>query len=205
MATDGNIERLSRDILQQAESDAALVISEANAKADEIRKQAETEASAVKARIIEQAKRDSDRIRGQAVATTQLKARTMFLESRENLLKEVFEEAAKRLSSVEQYNDYEEIVKRLVMEAVSQMNSDNIVINADKKTKKMLADSILNSIASKFNGTIELGNTLENKIGVVASTSNGHLNYDNTLETRLEKLTNELRSPVYHLLMGESL
>jgi vacuolar-type H+-ATPase subunit E/Vma4 len=205
MTSDGNIERLSRDILQQAETDAEQVLLEAKNKADQIIKQAEEEASAEKARILERAKRDSDRIRSQAVATTQLKARTMMLESRENLLKEVFKEAQQKLSSVQQYSDYNVIIERLVMEAISQMTSNNVVIRADKKTSQLLADSILNSLASKYSGTIELGDVLENKIGVIASTSNGHLNYDNTLETRLEKLTNELRSPVYHLLQGESL
>lgn len=205
MTSDGNIERLSRDILQQAETDAEQVLLEAKNKADQIIKQAEEEAAAEKARILERAKRDSDRIRSQAVATTQLKARTMMLESRENLLKEVFKEAQQKLSSVQQYSDYSVIIERLVMEAISQMTTNNVVIRADKKTSQLLADSILNSLASKYSGTIELGDVLENKIGVIASTSNGHLNYDNTLETRLEKLTNELRSPVYHLLQGESL
>lgn len=205
MTSDGNIERLSRDILQQAETDAERVLLDAKAKAEQIIKQAEEDAAAEKTRILDRAKRDSERIRSQAVATTQLKARTMMLESRENLLKEVFKEAQQKLSSVQQYSDYNVIIERLVMEAISQMTTNNVVIRADKKTSQLLADSILNSLASKYSGTIELGDVLENKIGVIASTSNGHLNYDNTLETRLEKLTNELRSPVYHLLQGESL
>jgi V/A-type H+-transporting ATPase subunit E len=205
MTSDGNIERLSRDILQQAESDAERVLLDAKAKAEQIIKQAEEDAAAEKTRILDRAKRDSDRIRSQAVATTQLKARTMILDSREKLLSEVFKEAQMKLASVQQYSDYSVIVERLVMEAVSQMTTNNVVIRADKKTSQLLADTILNELAAKFDGTIELGDVLENKIGVIASTSNGHLNYDNTLETRLEKLTNELRSPVYHLLQGESL
>ena len=205
MTPDGNIERLSRDILQQAQTDAEQLLTDAQNKADQIKKQAEEEAAAEKARILEHARRDSDRIRGQAIATTQLKARTSVLESREALLQQVFEEAKAKLSSVQQYSDYNEIIARLVMEAVSQMTSNNVVIRADKKTNQILADTILNSLAAKFDGNIELGDILQNKIGVIASTSNGHLNFDNTLETRLDKLSNELRAPVYHLLMGESL
>jgi V/A-type H+/Na+-transporting ATPase subunit E len=205
MTPDGNFERLSRDILQQAQSEAGQVISDAKIKADQIKKQAEEEAESEKSRIIEQAKRDSERIRSQAIATTQLKARTLLLESREILLKEVFVEVLKKLPSVQQWNDYDKTIEKLALEAISQMNSKNVVIRADEATSKLLSDSILKVLKSKYDGTIELGEILENKNGVIVSTSNGHLNYDNTLETRLNKLENELRSPVYHLLMGESL
>ena len=205
MTPDGNIERLSRDILQQAQSEAEQVLSEAKVKADQIRKQAEEQAEAEKVRIIEQAKRDSERIRSQAIATTQLKARTMLLESREKLLLEVFAEVVKKLPTVQQWNNYDETIEKFALEAISQMNSKDIVIRADKVTSKLLSDSILAKLKTKFDGNVQLGEILPNKIGVIVTTSNGHLTYDNTLETRLNKLENELRSPVYHLLMGESL
>lgn len=205
MTPDENIERLSREILQQAESEAEQIISEAKNKAQQIQIHAQEEAAAERARILDQAKRDSDRIRSQAIATTQLKARTIQLESREKLLTEVFVEALKKLPSVQQWNDYESIIETLAEEAISQMGSNKVVIHADKFTTKILVDSVLKKLNAKFNGMIEIGDPLENKIGLIAATTNGHLNYDNTLETRMQKLENELRSPVYHLLMGESL
>jgi Archaeal/vacuolar-type H+-ATPase subunit E len=205
MTPDDNIERLSRDILQQAQSEADQVISEAKSKADQILKRAQDDAAAEKAQILDQAKRDADRIRSQAIATTQLKARTMLLESREKLLTEVFAEALKQLPSVQQWNDYEAIVESLAAEAVAQIRNENVVLRADKTTAKLLTDSLVKKLAQKFTEKITLGDPLEGKTGVVASTTNGHLTFDNTLETRLQKLENELRSPVYHLLMGESL
>ena len=205
MTPDENIERLSREILQQAESEAEQIISEAKTKAQQIQIHAQEEAAAERARILDQAKRDSDRIRSQAIATTQLKARTLQLESREKLLTEVFAEALKKLPSVQQWNDYESIIENLAEEAISQIGSNKVAIHADKFTTKILVDSVLKKLNAKFNGMIEIGDPLENKTGLIAATVNGHLNYDNTLETRLQKLENELRSPVYHLLMGESL
>ena len=205
MTTDKNIERLSRDILQQAESEAEQIISEAKSKAEQIQKRAQEEAAAERVRILNQAKRDSDRIRSQAIATTQLKARTMQLESREKLLTEVFEASLKKIPSVQQWNDYEAIVEKLALEAIAQIGSDKIIIYSDKFTNKLLAESILKKNNSEFGGTIELGDPLEKGTGLIASTTNGHLTYDNTLETRLQKLENELRAPVNHLLMGEGL
>ncbi|MHC1741169.1 MAG: V-type ATP synthase subunit E [Anaerolineaceae bacterium] len=205
MTQDENLDRLSRDILQQAQSEAEQIIAEAKEKAALIRRHAQEQAAAERISILEQAQRDSDRIRSQAIATTQLKARTLLLESRERLLTEVFEAAQKKLSSVQQWNDYEAIIEKLVEEAISQMGTSNVILSADPITSKLLTDPLLKKIGSKFDNKIELGESLKNKIGISASTTNGHLNYDNTLETRLKKLSNELRSPVYHLLMGESL
>jgi len=205
MTPDENIERLSRDILQQAQSEAEQLVSEAKSKAEEIHKRAQAEAAAQRDLILDKAKRDSDRIRSQAIATTQLKARTMLLESREKLLTEVFVEALKKLPSVQQWNDYEAIVEKLATEAISQIRAEKVILRTDKATAKLLTDSFVKKLAQKFNEKIELGDTLETKNGIVATTVNGHLTYDNTLETRLQKLENELRSTVYHLLMGESL
>jgi V/A-type H+/Na+-transporting ATPase subunit E len=205
MTPDENIERLSRDIIQQAESEAAQILSEAKSKGEQIKQHAQEVAAAERVRILNQAKRDSERIRSQAIATTQLKARTMQLESRENLLKGVFSASLEKISTVQQWNDYETIVEKLAQEAIEQIGAEKIVIHSDKFTNKILAESILKKNKPEFGEKIQLGDLLQKGTGLVAETSNGHLTYDNTLETRMQKLENELRAPVYHLLMGESL
>ena len=205
MTTDENIERLSRDILQQAQSEADQLIVEAKGKGEQIKKHAVEEAAAERMRILNQAKRDADRIRSQAVATTQLKARTQKLEAREKLLTEVFATSMEKLASVQQWSDYEAIVEKLALEAIEQIGSKKLIIHADKFTKKLLADSLLKKIKEKFAGTIELGDPHEKGTGLIVTTEDGHLNFDNLLETRMTRLENDLRSPVYHLLMGESL
>jgi len=205
MTPENNIENLSRDILQQAKSEAEQLLSEAKIKAEEIHKRAQDEADAEKERILAQAKRDSDRIRSQAIATTQLKARTLQLESREILLTEVFSEAMKKLPSVQQWNDFGSIIENLAIEAISQLGSNEVLLHTDSVTAKLMTDSVLKKIRAKFKESIEIGGPLTNGTGLIATTKDGHLTYDNTLETRLQKIANELRSPVYHLLMGESL
>jgi len=205
MTPDENIERLSRDILQQAQAEAEQLISEANIKAEQIRNRAKIDASAEQEKILGQAKRDAERIHSQALATTQLKARTMQLEAREKLLLSVFEAASSQITSVQQGSDYEATIEKLASEAIQQIGSKKVVLRADKTTKKILQESLIKKLSSQLNVEITLGDDLTDKTGVIAVTPDGHLNFDNTLETRLGKLENELRAPVYHLLMGESL
>lgn len=205
MTQDDNIQRLSREIIQQAEADAEKILAEAKAKAEQIRNHAQEVVAADKKRILEQAKNDADRIRGQALATAQLNARTLILESREKLLVGVFESSLEKLSSIQNYSDYPAIVETLALEAINQLAVKKVILHADKVTNGILNDSVLKKLSSKFDGTIEMGEPLKKGTGIVAETVDGHLNYDNTFETRLRRLEGELRSPVYHLLMGETL
>lgn len=205
MTPEDNLDRLSKEIFTQAESETSQILAEAKEKAEQIRKRARQEAADEKARILDQAKRDGERLRSQAIATTQMKARTMQLESREKLLADVFTSAHEKLSSVPQRNDYEAIVKKLILEAVAQLESKEIKISADKVTGRLITDKMLEELTAEFSGKIELAASLDKGTGIIAATKNGHLTYDNLLETRLEHLENELRSPVYHVLMGETL
>ncbi len=205
MTQDDNIQRLSREIIQQAEADAEKILAEAKVKAEQIRNHAQEVIAADKKRILEQAKNDADRIRGQAIATAQLNARTLILESREKLLVSVFESSMEKIPSVQNYSDYPAIVENMALEAITQLNVKKVILHADKVTNDLLKDSVLKKISTKFDGTIELGEPLKKGTGIIAETADGHLNYDNTLETRLRRLEGELRSPVYHLLMGETL
>lgn len=200
-----NIESLSRAVLSEASAEAELILADARAKADAILQRAQEQAMAERAEIIERAQLEAARLRGQTVATTQMKARTMELEHREKLLDSVFSSVREQLSSIQLWTDYSQICQRLLREALTQLKTDNVVVRADKKTMTSLTNQVLAETAKQFNVHLTVGEPLVDRIGISLETADGHLQYDNTLETRLSRLQNNLRSPVYHLLIGESL
>jgi V/A-type H+-transporting ATPase subunit E len=200
-----NIEMLSRSILSDANGEAEEILAEAAAKADAIRAHAQQQADAERAGILEHASREAERIRSQVVATTQLKTRTMTLEHREKLLDRVFKAAREQLPSLEQWSDYKAIALRLLREALVQLKANEVIIHADANTTKLITEKVLKELSEELKLSLTLGKPLEKGTGVVVESADGHLNYDNTLETRLGRLQNQLRSPVYHLLMGETL
>jgi vacuolar-type H+-ATPase subunit E/Vma4 len=204
-ATDENIKVLSNAVLRDVRGDAEQVLAEARTKADEIRQRAQEQAEAERAQILEGAKVEAERIRGQVVATTQLKARTMELEQREKLLQEVFDTVKKRLPSVLRGSDYEKIAQRLLREAITQLGGSTVIVRADPETMKSLSTRVLEDIAKETGMKIQLGDTLEKGLGVIAETEDKRRQYDNTLETRLRRMQDTLRSSVYRILMGEAL
>jgi len=200
-----NIEMLSRSILSDANNDAEEILAAGRAKADAIRAHAQQQAEAERARILDQASREAERIRGQVVATTQMKSRTMLLEHREKLLDSVFKSAREQLPSLQEWSDYDEIALRLLHEALVQLKAKKVIIHADAKTQKLLTDAVIQKLAEEFKLTLTVGKPLESGFGVVIESADGHLTFDNTFETRLDRLQSMLRSPVYHLLMGETI
>lgn len=200
-----NIEALSRAILMEANSDAEKIVADAQAKADAIRQRAHEQIEAERKQIMDRAWEESERIRGQSIATAQLKARTLQLEHREKLLEAVFSAARKDLPSVLRWSEYESIARKLLREAIQQLGADSVMIHTDAETGKALKESVLAEVSKELNVQIEVAKSLVRGNGVLAETSDGHLQYENTLEDRLGRLQNVLRSPVYHILIGETI
>jgi vacuolar-type H+-ATPase subunit E/Vma4 len=202
---DENIEALSRAMLSEAKAEADQILADAQAKADVIRQRAQEQAAAERAEILDKARQEADRLRGQVIATTQMKARTMELEHREKLLDKVFATSRQQLTSVEQRTDYNVIAQRLVREALTQLKSEKVKIKLDARTQNLVSMEALEGISKELKTKVEFGKPLEVGTGVVAETADGHLQFDNTLETRLARLQNSLRSPVYQILIGETI
>jgi len=200
-----NIDSLSRAIMTEARGEAEQVLAEAKSKADATLKHAQERANAERKEILERAKQEAERIRSQKIASTQLKARTLQLESREKLLNKVYTTAFQELPSIQQWTDYEEIARNLLREAINQLRSDDVQIRADDRTMAHFSDRFLDELSRELNVQIKRGDPLTKATGVIVETSNGRVQIDNTLETRLQRMWNEMRSPVYHRLMGEAL
>jgi len=189
----------------EAKTEAVQIRTTAQAKADEIRQRARQQAETVRNEILARAQQEADRLRGQVIATTQMKARTLELDHREKLLDGVFDAARKQLSSIEQWSEYNQIALKLLQEAVQQLGASKVTVRADEQTQKALSKQTLEQMSKDLSAEISLGKPLDQGMGIVSETADGHLQYDNTLETRLDRLQNGLRSPVYRILIGETL
>lgn len=203
-ADDASIDALERAIIKEANAEVEQIQQKAKAKADAIWDRARDEAESERRAVLEKAKQEAERVRSQFVATGQLKARTLELGRREKLLDDVFKAAREQLSSIQKGKNYEEIVAQLLREAVSQLNVDKASVRADKQTQKLLEQRVLAKVSKELKAEISVGEPLEQGTGLIVEAAGGRLRYDNTLENRLSRIQNELRSPVYQLLIGES-
>ena len=198
-----DIEMLERAILSEARDEADQIKAEAKEKVDAIRKRAQERAEAEGRAILDAARQDVERLRGQAVATAQLKARSVQLAHREQLLDRVFKTVKEKLPEVQKRPDYDQIAAMLLREALVQLRVNKAEIRADKVTQNSLEKSALGEISKELKGQFTMGAALEEGIGVIVNAADGKLHYDNTLETRLNRLQSTLRASVNKVLLGE--
>jgi vacuolar-type H+-ATPase subunit E/Vma4 len=198
-----DIEMLERAIFTEAREEAGQMQAEAKEKAEAIHRRAQAEAEAERKVILDRANQDAERLRSQATATAQLKARSSQLGHREKLLDSVFEEVKKQLGAVTKRADYDAVAALLLREALTQLRVNKAEIRADESTQKALKKGALDQLAKELNGEFTLAGALDEGNGLVVDASDGKIHYDNTLETRLNRLQGTLRSAVYKVLMGE--
>jgi V/A-type H+-transporting ATPase subunit E len=198
-----DIEMLSRAILTEVRDEAEQLKAEAKQKAEAIRKRAHEQAEQERKAILDRAHQDAERLRGQAVATAQLKTRSLQLTNREQLLDRVFKTVRERLPDIQKRPDYDEIAALLLREALVQLRVNKAEIRADKTTQKILEKRALHDLSKELNGKFASADVLEEGTGVIVDAADGKLHYDNTLETRLQRLEGSLRAAVYKMLIGE--
>ena len=198
-----DIEMLERAILTEVRENADQIKAESKEKVDAIRKRAQERAEAERKAILDRAQQDAERLRGQAIATAQLKARSLELARREQVLDRVFKAVKEKLPEIQKRPDYNQIAVLLLREALSQLKVKKAEIKADEITQKSLKMGALDEISRELKGEFAIAGALEEGRGVVVDAADGKLHYDNTLETRLSRLQGELRSSVYQVLMGE--
>jgi V/A-type H+/Na+-transporting ATPase subunit E len=198
-----DIEMLERAILTEARDEAEQIKAQAKEKVEAIRKRAQEQAEQESKAVLARAREDTERLRSQAIATAQLKARSLELAKREELLDRVFKTVRERLAEIEKRPDYDQIATLLLREALVQLRVSKAQIKADKTTKAILEKKALREISKELNGDFTFTGTLEEGTGVFIEAADGKLNYDNTLETRLNRLEGTLRSAVHKVLIGE--
>jgi vacuolar-type H+-ATPase subunit E/Vma4 len=203
MKTEEDIEMLERAILTEARDEADQIKDEAKKKVDAIRKRAQEQAEAERKAMLDRAREDAARLRSQAVATAQLKSRSLQLEHREQLLDRVFKAVKENLPEIQKRPGYDQIAAMLLREALQQLRVNKAEIRADKITQDILKNSALDEISKELKGQFTLAEALEEGTGVIVDAADGKLHYDNTLETRLNRLQSTLRAPVYKVLKGE--
>lgn len=198
------VQALEQAIIGIAQQEAQAILDEAKAKADSIRKQAQSAADIENDHIRQEAQQTAARRMDQAIAKAQLEAQMLKLQRREQLLTRTFDRVRAQLAIIPQRPDYALIVRRLISEAATFLGDETFVIHADAATNQMIDDAFLEDLAQTLNVHLECGTPLETGTGIILNTSNGHRRYDNTLETRLARVQNDVRATVYHILAGDA-
>jgi V/A-type H+-transporting ATPase subunit E len=197
---------IEAQLIERAVERRNALISEAERKAQIIIKTAEEEVERIEAESEKQIlslvgselRAVNDRIIGRA----QLEGRKMLMQSRQDMLTEVFERAEKRLREISgEGADYDAILIRLIVEAASAIGGENFVVAANEQDLEYLKKSVrkINSELKKAlgEGTVKLDDDpLDVMGGVIVKNIEGTKTHYNTLEGRLATARSKIEAEV---------
>ena len=201
---DERIADLTRTILDAAQADAEKINAEARHRESEILKRGELQAKQLYAEILDKARREAELRKEEKLAEITVKARVEAYERREQLLETVFSQVQDRVANIPDESNYAEALMGLVREAIRYLQSKNVVLKFDAKSRELISEEDLRKLSSELGTRIEIGENLIDGTGVVAMDEKGHRSFENTLERRLERQLERLRSKVFEILIGEN-
>lgn len=200
---DERFDILTKAIMEDAQSDAAKVREDAQQKADEIVRDANAEAASIRKDILDHAHQEAEVLKEEKLSEAKMKAQMQWLEHREVLLDKVFQEAKNRIQGLVLTSSYPKVLENLILETIANMQSDEIILHFDTISQKIISTDWIKELAENTQISLTIGETLQTGTGVTAGTKDGKRQFDNTLETRLQRQQQQLRSSVYHVMMGE--
>lgn len=150
------------------------------------------------AKILETSEKQAESVKRQIIGAAELGARNAQLRSLETAVTEVFDQAARRASSVSRAAQ-EKALAALIQEGLDVIGQ-RAKVQCASKDRKAVANAI-KTLGAK--GRLSLDEREVDTIGgVVLTAPDGSVRFDNTFEARLERMRPTLRQEVASVLTG---
>ena len=193
---------LEAGLIDKAVEERNAIISKAEARAERILENARQEEERINSDVDRhlrtivgsELRAVHDRIVGRA----NLDGRKMIMEAKMELLDTVFEYAQEKLEAMAKKGgaDYQEIVKKLISEAVEAIGEDELIVSSNKADNGFLKKT-LSELSKELGVSLRLDDKpIETMGGVIVKNQRSTKVYYNTLEGRLSKVRGSKASEV---------
>ncbi len=147
---------LCRAIREKGQKEAGEILSRAKEQANRILQEAKENTQRELAERVSQERQSAHQRAQRVVSAAELKAGQQVMVTRQALLREVFEEAEKRLSALRDEPGYPNILRLLTIHAVSSLPGGHCWIQVRKNDQGLFAQDMLIDISKKTKQTAEL-------------------------------------------------
>jgi V/A-type H+/Na+-transporting ATPase subunit E len=199
-----SLERTIDKVLSQAESESISQIDSAFEQAKNDLEASRTKLQSEYEVIVESAKKQGENLKRQIIGSSRLTARNKELLIIESAINEIFDKAKERLQSKPDDKSYKELIRKMIEDSISKLESTEISIECNKNDND-LVKKLIQDVSSK-NTKIKL--TMSKKPidisgGIRASSGDGTMTLDNSMESRIERLKPLIRKEIVQLLRSE--
>lgn len=200
-----SLERTIDKVLSQAESEFVSQIDSAFEQAKNDLEASRTKLQGEYEAIVESAKKQAENLKRQIIGSSRLTARNKELLLIESAINEIFEKAKERLQSRTDEKSYKELIRKMIEDSISKLESTEIIIECNKNDYELVR-KVIQDLSSNKNNKIKL--TISKKPidiagGIRARSDDGTMTLDNSMESRIERLKPLIRKEIVQLLRSE--
>ena len=210
MAQEGE-KRIINRIIQMADEEVSKITVEAQANAEEIRKDVELKANAEAQDIINTGTREARREKQRILADARLKAKRKLMSMQEQLMQAVFEQATRYIQQLVVKGEdggykYDTIITDFTREAAEIIGQQSLQLSFNQRDKdrfQPLLSNISQSISQSLGKKITLSiaeKTIPTLGGVNVKSEDGTVGVDNTIESRMIRFNEKLKADVTRIL-----
>ena len=147
---------LCRAIREKGQKDAGEILSRAREQANHILQEAKENTQRDLEEHVSQERQSAYQQTQQVVSAAELKAGKQVMVTRQALLREVFDEAEKRLSALRDEPGYPNILRLLAIHAISSIPEEHCWIQVREKDQGLFSQDMLIDLSKKTGQAVEL-------------------------------------------------
>ena len=147
---------LCRAIREKGQKDAGEILSRAREQANHILQEAKENTQRDLEEHVSQERQSAYQQTQQVVSAAELKAGKQVMVTRQALLREVFDEAVKRLSALRDEPGYPNILRLLAIHAISSIPEEHCWIQVREKDQGLFSQDMLIDLSKKTGQAVEL-------------------------------------------------
>lgn len=191
MASDSKLETTIDKILSQSEDEVYSSLKTTFDESLQTLSKSESKFEQEYERIIDEGKKEAEKIEKQIVGSSDLESRNKQLKLIAESVQKVFDKAVEQIKSANRDANYSKLIETLLSEATDTLGTKEVNITTSAKDKE-----IVNSLLSKFPGSQLSSETIDCLGGVEVSSKDGSMSFNNTIDARLDRMKPLIRKEI---------
>ena len=191
MTSDSKLESTIDKILNQTEIENLSSLKKSFEESLEILTKSQSSLEEDYDRIIDEGKKEAEKIEKQIIGSSDLESRNKQLLLVEDSIKKVFEKAIEKISSSTNKDNYSKLVESLLDESINALGTSDVTVSTNSKDKE-----IVQGLLSKFSGAKLSSDSIDCLGGVQVKSKDGSMTFTNTIDARIDRIKPLIRKDI---------
>lgn len=191
MTSDSRLENTIDKILKQTENENLSSLRKSFEESLETLKKSESSLEQEYDRIIDEGKKEAEKIEKQIIGSSDLESRNKQILLVEDSVQKVFEKAIEKIKSSTHDANYSKLMESLLQESTDALGTTQVTVFTNSKDKQ-----IVQSLLSKFSGAELSNDSIDCLGGVEVKSKDGTMTFNNTIDARVERMKPLIRKEI---------